>query len=97
MGAAYGVEQMRGHRSIRRMTWALRVGGASIRAFGACWQVCLPPRSGHESGTVGGAARSRVPGRPGGFYAERILDLDRIDVQEISEALADQTTMTTAG
>jgi len=38
-----------------------------------------------------------LPGRPGGFYAERILDLDRIDVQEISEALADQTTMTTAG
>ena len=40
---------------------------------------------------MGGRPRSCFLAGPGGFYAERMLDLGRIDVEEIAEALADQT------
>src|SRR4051794_23719513 len=55
----------------------------------------IPPRNGHQSGlgrSVGWVPRSVCfLAGPGGFYAERMLDLGRIDVEEIAEALADQT------
>src|SRR3954454_10274198 len=53
------------------------------------------PRSGHQS-EIGRSVDGRravscfLAGR-GGFHAERMLDLGRIDVEEIAEALADQT------
>ena len=55
----------------------------------------IPPGGGHQIGlgrSVGGIPPSVCfLAGPDGSYAERMLDLGRIDVEEIAEALADQT------